>query len=144
MMETKQYLSQISRLDRMIKNKISEISQLRELLMSVSAVSVDEKVQTSPNFDKIGSSFCKISEMEHNLNLLIDEYVKKKNEIISQIESIEDEISYEILFARYIEKKTFERIATDINYSFRNTTRLHGKALKLFEQQYGKIYLENK
>lgn len=144
MMETKQYLSQISRLDRMIKNKISEISQLRELLMSVSAVSVDEKVQTSPNFDKIGSSFCKISEMEDNLNLLIDEYVKKKNEIISQIESIEDEISYEILFARYIEKKTFERIATDINYSFRNTTRLHGKALKLFEQQYGKIYLENK
>ena len=101
-METKQYLSQISRLDRMIKNKISEISQLRELLMSVSAVSVDEKVQTSPNFDKIGSSFCKISEMEDNLNLLIDEYVKKKNEIISQIESIEDEISYEILFARYI------------------------------------------
>ena len=81
-METKQYLSQISRLDRMIKNKISEISQLRELLMSVSAVSVDEKVQTSPNFDKIGSSFCKISEMEDNLNLLIDEYVKKKNEII--------------------------------------------------------------
>ena len=144
MMETKQYLGQISRLDRMIKNKISEISQLRELLMSVSAVSVDEKVQTSPNFDKIGSSFCKISEMEDSLNLLIDEYVKKKNEIISQIESIEDEISYEILFARYIEKKTFERIATDINYSFRNTTRLHGKALKLFEQQYGKIYLKNK
>lgn len=144
MMETKQYLSQISRLDRMIKNKISEISQLRELLMSVSAVSVDEKVQTSPNFDKIGSSFCKISEMEDKLNLLLEEYVKKKNEIISQIESIEDEISYEILFARYIEKKTFERIATDINYSFRNTTRLHGKALKMFEQQYGKIYLENK
>lgn len=143
-METKQYLSQISRLDRMIKNKISEISQLRELLMSVSAVSVDEKVQTSPNFDKIGSSFCKISEMEDKLNLLLEEYVKKKNEIISQIESIEDEISYEILFARYIEKKTFERIATDINYSFRNTTRLHGKALKMFEQQYGKIYLENK
>ena len=143
-METKQYLSQISRLDRMIKNKISEISQLRELLMSVSAVSVDEKVQTSPNFDKIGNSCCKISEMEEKLNILIDEYVKKKNEIIAQIENIEDEISYEILFARYIEKKTFERIATDINYSFRNTTRLHGKALKLFEQQYGKIYLENK
>ena len=143
-MDTKQYLSQISRLDRMIKNKISEISQLRELLMSVSAVSVDEKVQTSPNFDKIGNSCCKISEMEEKLNILIDEYVKKKNEIIAQIENIEDEISYEILFARYIEKKTFERIATDINYSFRNTTRLHGKALKLFEQQYGKIYLENK
>lgn len=143
-METKQYLGQISRLDRMIKNKISEISQLRELSMSISAITIEEKVQTTPNFDKIGNSCCKISEMEEKLNILIDEYVKKKNEIISQIENIEDEISYEILFARYIEKKTFERIATDINYSFRNTTRLHGKALKMFEQQYGKIYLENK
>lgn len=141
-METKQYLGQISRLDRMIKNKISEISQLRELSMSISAVTIEEKVQTSPNFDKIGNSCCKISEMEEKLNILIDEYVKKKNEIISQIENIEDEISYEILFARYIEKKTFERIATDINYSFRNTTRLHGKALRIFEEKYGKFYLK--
>lgn len=141
-METKQYLGQISRLDRMIKNKISEISQLRELSMSISAITIEEKVQTSPNFDKIGNSCCKISEMEEKLNILIDEYVKKKNEIISQIENIEDEISYEILFARYIEKKTFERIATDINYSFRNTTRLHGKALRIFEEKYGKFYLK--
>lgn len=141
-METKQYLGQISRLDRMIKNKISEISQLRELSMSISAITIEEKVQTSPNFDKIGNSCCKISEMEEKLNILIDEYVKKKNEIIAQIENIEDEISYEILFARYIEKKTFERIATDINYSFRNTTRLHGKALRIFEEKYGKFYLK--
>lgn len=141
-METKQYLGQISRLDRMIKNKISEISQLRELSMSISAITIEEKVQTSPNFDKIGNSCCRISEMEEKLNNLIDEYVKKKNEIISQIENIEDEISYEILFARYIEKKTFERIATDINYSFRNTTRLHGKALRIFEEKYGKFYLK--
>ena len=139
-METKQYLGQISRLDRMIKNKISEISQLRELLMSVSAVSVDEKVQTSPNFDKIGSSFCKISEMEDKLNLLLDEYVKKKNEIISQIESIEDEISYEILFARYIEKKTFEKIADEMSYSWRQIIRLHGRALQEFEKIHGKTY----
>lgn len=141
-METKQYLGQISRLDRMIKNKISEISQLRELSMSISAITIEEKVQTTPNFDKIGNSCCKISEMEEKLNILIDEYVKKKNEIIAQIENIEDEISYEILFARYIEKKTFERIATDINYSFRNTTRLHGKALRIFEEKYGKFYLK--
>ena len=41
-MDTKQYLQQISRLDRMINNKLSEISQLRELAMSVSAVKNEE------------------------------------------------------------------------------------------------------
>ena len=140
-MDTKQYLQQISRLDRMINNKLAEISQLRELTMSVSAVKNEERVQTTPNFDKIGTAYCKIEAMEENLDKLIDEFVDKKNLIISQIDKIENETYYEILFARYIEKKTFEKIADEMNYSFRNTTRLHGRALREFEMKFGKTYL---
>ena len=140
-MDTKQYLQQISRLDRMIQNKLSEISQLRELAMSVSAVKNEERVQTTPNFDKIGTAYCKIEAMEEKLDKLIDEFVNKKNLIISQIDKIENEAYYEILFARYIEKKTFEKIADEMNYSFRNTTRLHGRALREFEMKFGKTYL---
>ena len=139
-MDTKTYLQQISRLDRMINNKLSEISQLRELEMSVSAVKNEERVQTTPNFDKIGTAYCKIEEMEEKLDKLIDEYVDKKNLIISQIDGIENETYYEILFARYIEKKTFEKIADEMTYSFRNVTRLNGRALQEFEKKYGNLY----
>lgn len=139
-MDTKTYLQQISRLDRMINNKLSEISQLRELAMSVSAVKNEERVQNTPNFDKIGTAYCKIEEMEEKLDKLIDEYVDKKNLIISQIDGIENETYYEILFARYIEKKTFEKIADEMTYSFRNVTRLHGRALQEFEKKYGNLY----
>ena len=140
-MTTKEYLCQISRLDRMINNKLSEISQLRELAMSVSAITNEERVQTTPNFDKIGTAYCKIEAMEEKLDKLIDEFVDKKNLIISQIDKIENETYYEILFARYIEKKTFEKIADEMNYSFRNTTRLHGLALREFERKFGEKYL---
>ena len=139
-MDTKTYLQQISRLDRMINNKLSEISQLRELEISVSAVKNEERVQNTPNFDKIGTAYCKIEEMEEKLDKLIDEYVDKKNLIISQIDGIENETYYEILFARYIEKKTFEKIADEMTYSFRNVTRLHGTALQEFEKKYGNLY----
>ena len=139
-MTTKEYLCQISRLDRMINNKLAEISQLRELAMSVSAVKNEERVQNTPNFDKIGTAYCKIEEMEEKLDKLIDEYVDKKNLIISQIDGIENETYYEILFARYIEKKTFEKIADEMTYSFRNVTRLHGRALQEFEKKYGNLY----
>ena len=139
-MDTKTYLQQISRLDRMINNKLSEISQLRELAMSVSAVKNEERVQNTQNFDKIGTAYCKIEEMEEKLDKLIDEYVDKKNLIISQIDGIENETYYEILFARYIEKKTFEKIADEMTYSFRNVTRLHGRALQEFEKKYGNLY----
>ena len=139
-MDTKQYLQQISRLDRMINNKLAEISQLRELAMSVSAVKNEERVQNTPNFDKIGTAYCKIEEMEEKLDKLIDEFVDKKNLIISQIDKIDNESYYEILFARYIEKKTFEKIADEMTYSFRNVTRLHGRALQEFEKKYGNLY----
>ena len=139
-MDTKQYLQQISRLDRMINNKLAEISQLRELAMSVSAVKNEERVQTTPNFDKIGTAYCKIEEMEEKLDKLIDEFVDKKNLIISQIDKIENETYYEILFARYIEKKTFEKIADEMTYSWRQVIRLHGRALQEYEKKYGNTY----
>ena len=139
-MTTKEYLCQISRLDRMIQNKLAEISQLRELAMSVSAVKNEERVQTTPNFDKIGTAYCKIEEMEEKLDKLIDEYVDKKNLIISQIDKIENETYYEILFARYIEKKTFEKIADEMTYSWRQVIRLHGRALQEFEKKYSNTY----
>lgn len=142
-MTTKEYLSQISRLDRMIKNKLTELSQLKEMTCGLSAVPNEERVQSTPNFDKIGTSYCKIESMEENIDNLIDEYVDKKNEIISQIDSIENEILYDILFSRYIARKTFEKIADNMNYSFRQTTRLHGKALQEFEKKYGHLYIED-
>lgn len=139
-METKQYLGQISRLDRMIKNKMTELSQYRELIYGLSAVVNEERVQTTPDFDKMSGKVDKILKMESKIDNLIDEYVDKKNLIISQIDSMENEIYYQILFARYIEKKTFEKIADEMSYSWRQIIRLHGVALQEFEKKYGKTY----
>jgi DNA-directed RNA polymerase specialized sigma subunit len=54
---------------------------------------------------------------------------------------MENKVIYGVLFARYIEQKTFERIAADMNYSFRQITRLHRRAIFEFEKKYGSEYL---
>lgn len=131
---------QISRLDRKINNKISEITQYRELVYSLQGIDNKERVQTTLKSDKIGTAIAKLDEMERKLDKLIDEYVDKKNYIIWQIESIENELYYQILFSRYIEKKTFELISTEIHYSYKQTRRLHTKSLQDFEKKYGKEY----
>ena len=143
-MTTQEYLSQISRLDRMIKNKLTELAQLKELAYGLSSMPKGERVQTTPNYDKIGTAVCKIESMEESINTLVAEYADKKSKIIAQIDSMEDETHYDVLFLRYIEKKTFEKIAADMDYSFRNITRLHARALQEFEKRYGKFYLDNK
>lgn len=140
-MTTKEYLGQISRLNRMINNKLTEIAQLKDMAVSISATKSGERVQTTPNFDKIGTKYAKIDEMERKIDGMVDELVDKKEKIIQQIDSMEDENTYNILFARYIEKKTFEVIATEMKYSWRQVVRLHGTALKQFEKKYGEGYL---
>jgi DNA-directed RNA polymerase specialized sigma subunit len=140
-MTTKEYLGQISRLNRMINNKLTEIAQLKDMAASISASQSGERVQTTPNFDKIGTKYAKIDEMERKIDGMVDELVDKKEKIIQQIDSMEDENTYNILFARYIEKKTFEVIATEMKYSWRQVVRLHGTALKQFEKKYGEGYL---
>lgn len=139
-MDTKQYLSQISRYDKLIKNKLSEISQFRDLACSVSSVTNTERVNCTPDFDKLGAIYCKIEKMETQLDKFIDFYVDKKNLIISQIESMENETYFEVLFAKYIEKKTFEDIASEMKYSWRQIIRIHGRALQEFERLYGNLY----
>lgn len=140
-MTTKEYLGQISRLNRMINNKLTEIAQLKDMVVSISAPQSGDRVQTTPNFDKIGTKYAKIDEMERKIDGMVDELVDKKEKIIQQIDSMEDENTYNILFARYIEKKTFEVIATEMKYSWRQVVRLHGTALKQFEKKYGEGYL---
>ena len=125
----------------MINNKLVEIQQLRDLALGISSISTGERVQSTPDFDKIGSKMAKIDELEKNLDETIDKYVDLKNRIIGQIESMEDEITYDILFSRYIEKKQFELIAIDMGYSWRQIIRLHGNALRQFEEKFGNEYM---
>lgn len=125
----------------MINNKLTEIAQLKDMVVSISAPQSGERVQTTQNFDKIGTKYAKIDEMERKIDGMVDELVDKKEKIIQQIDSMEDENTYNILFARYIEKKTFEMIATEMKYSWRQVVRLHGTALKQFEKKYGEGYL---
>ena len=125
----------------MINNKLTEIAQLKDMAVSISATQSGERVQTTPNFDKIGTKYAKIDEMERKIDGMVDELVDKKEKIIQQIDSMEDENTYNILLARYIEKKTFEVIATEMKYSWRQVVRLHGTALKQFEKKYGEGYL---
>ena len=65
-MDTKTYLQQISRLDRMINNKLSEIQQFRELARSVSAVKNEERVKTSPNLTKWVLPIAKLKRWKRN------------------------------------------------------------------------------
>lgn len=139
-METKEYLQQIGRYDRLINNKLVELAQYRSMACSVSAVKNDERVQSSPSHDTMDKIVSKIEQMENEIDMLVDRYIDNKRIIISQIDSMSDEMTYQILFSRYVEQKTFEKMAIEMNYCYKQIIRRHGKALQEFEQKWGNTY----
>lgn len=139
-METKEYLQQIGRYDRLINNKLVELAQYRSMACSVSAVKNDERVQSSPSYDTMDKIVSKIEQMENEIDMLVDRYIDNKRIIISQIDSMSDEMTYQILLSRYVEQKTFEKMAIEMNYCYKQIIRRHGKALQEFEQKWGNTY----
>lgn len=139
-METKEYLQQIGRYDRLINNKLVELAQYRSMACSVSAVKNDERVQSSPSYDTMDKIVSKIEQMENEIDMLVDRYIDNKRIIISQIDSMSDEMTYQILFSRYVEQKTFEKMAIEMNYCYKQIIRRHGKALQEFKQKWGNTY----
>lgn len=139
-METKEYLQQIGRYDRLINNKLVELAQYKSMACSVSAVKNDERVQSSPSYDTMDKIVSKIEQMEDEIDMLVDRYIDNKRIIISQIDSMSDEMTYQILFSRYVEQKTFEKMAIEMNYCYKQIIRRHGKALQEFEQKWGNTY----
>lgn len=140
-MTTKEYLSQVERLDRMIQNKLSEIYQLKTMACSVSISADRERVQTSSDKDRLGSTVAKIVDLEREIDNLVDSFAEKRKHIIEQIDSIENIDYYHVLSMRYVSRNTFDDIAKNTNWSIRKVFSLHGKALLEFEKMYGSEYL---
>lgn len=141
-LETKKYLSQIERLDRVIQNKLTEIYQLKTMACNIVVSTENERVQSSGDKERMASTVAKIVDIEREIDSLIDTQLERKNVIIGQIESLESNDMYHILFNRYVKRASFGDIAKEMNYSERHIITLHGEALQEFERKFGNLYLE--
>lgn len=140
-MTAKQYLSQISRLNKMIANKLSEIYQLKSMALNISVLNEEDKVQTSGSKDRIGDMVAKMVDLEKEAQEYVNTYTDLRRKVIIQIDSIPKETHYKVLFSKYIEDKTFDVIAEEMGYSWRQVIRIHGAALTEFEKLYGEDFV---
>lgn len=132
-MKAKEYLMQVVRADRMIDNKLHEIEELRRMAISVTSVLKDDVVSGSGTGDKVGTMVSKIIDMEYELDREIDKLVDLKREVMSVIDQLEP-TKCEILYKRYLQNKTWEKIAVETGFSYVWVCKLHGRALQDVER----------
>ncbi len=137
----KQYLNQIKRLDTQINNKQIELEQLRVMSKSITGIDYSsDKVQSTGSKDKLGDIVAKFVDKQNEINKLIDKFVDVKQEAINVIEQVSDVDEYNILHKRYVQYMTFDAIATSIikkngeRMTYQWVCELHKRALIKVQQ----------
>ena len=131
-MEAKEYLERLLFLDKEISSKIATIQSLKSLAEKCTATLSDmpKSQGMKSKEDIIIKKIILEQEMDLNVNQLIDH----KKEAMKRIEGLNQPIYKILLWERYINGKSWVRIAQNLNYSNMQIHRLHSNALKEFQK----------
>lgn len=129
MLKTKEYLQQISKLDKLIENKLIELQQWKSIATGTTASSDGERVQASSNQQKMADAVCRYIAIQEEIDSYIDELVDKKQDVIHTIEQLPT-VQYDVLHKVYIQDKSLYEVADMYNKSYPWATSIHGRALK--------------
>jgi len=135
-MDAREYLEQIERSDERIRDLRFEIERLEELSKNLSSAAFGtEKVMSTKKDDKVAMIIAKLMDKKDLYAELIGENEEKRDTIIKQIYSLDDNISSKILFSIFVERKSYQDVATETDYSYDHVRRLCRQALKEFNEK---------
>lgn len=125
-MTAKQWLNRARRIDREIRTLEEVITSTTERLESVTQSYSGDGAQSTKDPHK----FDRLVELESLVNEKIDEQIQIKTEILEAISQIRDRRQRIVLTEYYLNMKTWEQVAVEINYSWRQVMNIHGRALQ--------------
>ena len=132
MMDAKRYLQQVSKLNRLIENKMIELAQWKSMATITGTFSDGDRVQSSGNQQKMAEAVGRYVDIEREMDACIDRYIDTKNEVIRMIEQL-PATEYDVLHKIYIQDKPLEDVAAIYDRTYSWVTTVHGRALKMVQ-----------
>ena len=123
-----QYLMRYIDSKRRARAILNEIHDLKDLATKIT-VTFSDMPGGGGSVDKVGAIVANIVDLQSELAVQA-KTMKAEQEIVQAvIDAVDEPDLRQLLILRYINGLTWEKIAVDMNYSWRHTLRLHGAAL---------------
>ena len=132
-MNAKEYLEQYKLIQTRINMLTSEIERLRAEAESVS-INLDGMPKGTNQTDKTARLAAQLADYETAIQEEMSGLWSRRMKIISELGQLKNHKHQVLLQQRYIECKSWERIAVDMDISWRYCYMLHGSALAEFEK----------
>lgn len=127
--EAQRYLEQVEMLDAVIRNKLIEQQQWKNIALGITANMDGERVQSSGSQSKMADAIDKCVDMEAEIDRLVDRLIDTKREVIQTIEQLDSPIEYNLLHMRYIQYYDLQGIADHYGKEYGWATTTHGRAI---------------
>ena len=124
-----------------LRVKEQELQQLESDLYAIRSVDTSRERIDGGIPVSMADKVARIRDMQIVINKEWDQLLDLRKEARDQIMQLEDGRFRAVLTERYLNNKRWEQIAVDMNYTYRNIIKIHGKALQQFEIQF-KEFLE--
>ena len=129
-MKAKDYLKEIQAINANIYADMEELEELTALATKTTSIISDERVQSSGNQQKLETYAVKIADLKDKIKQDIVMAMRQKKEARKLIRENCEPDCITLLYKRYFQKKKWEEIAVEMNYTYKWVSgRLHGKAL---------------
>lgn len=122
------YLSRYRRMNARIDRLLEEKRRWWELALKITP-SLSQAPGGGENGSRVERPMDKVMEIEAQITREIDELYTVRQEIKGTLSQLEDENLKLLMEYRYIDGLTWEQVAVEMNYSYMQICRLHGKAL---------------
>ena len=129
-MTPKEYLSRYRDLGRSIDAKRAQLQRLREQATQITQAISPDRVQSSGDPDRLSAAVAQIADAVTDIEQQIDRREAVRLEIEDAIAKVPDGAQRVLLEYRYLAGYTFERIAVEMHYSYKQVCRIHGNALE--------------
>lgn len=128
-MTAKEYLMQYRFAVMRASSALDLRDELRGLAERITPAYQGNTGSTHSASDKLGRSVASLMDAETIVDNEIEMLIATERDVQKTIDAVKDSTQRELLYKRYINGKTFEMIAVEMNYSYRQITRMHGAAL---------------
>ncbi len=135
-MTAKEYLQQVRTIDVKIRQLKEQLFELTTLMQSPGGVKYDKPPgNEKSNKSVLEKNVIKKMELEREITEQLNDSKGKKAETTLVIQQLDNVNYVQVLYKRYVELKSYRKIAEEMGYSVQNIFKLHQAALEAFDEK---------
>ncbi|MBP3886923.1 MAG: hypothetical protein J6F30_04615 [Cellulosilyticum sp.] len=135
-MSTTDYLKKVSGINIGIKLKVAEMNWTQRMLEQLISIWGPYFTRHSSETPALQRSIVKLSLREQEISEQIDELTSQKESAERLFDKLEHPMHRAVMLNRYIEARSFQDIARELNCGLRWVQRVHDRAVAEFEVLY--------